>query len=845
MRPTTKDGRRRPFRGALGMVAALAIAVSGLTVGALVSEETTTQPASAAVAADFDPGNIISDANFYNGSAMNAAAVQSFLNNVAANCRQQSGGPVCLKDFTQNVSTIGAVSGRCAAIAGGNKSAATIIAQVGAACGVSQKALLVLLQKEQGIVATSAPTNWMYQHATGFACPDTAPCDPAYRGFAQQVYAAALQFKRYQASPSSWAYQAGRNNSILYNPNAACGRKTVYIQNQATAGLYIYTPYTPNQSSLNNLYGSGDACGAYGNRNFWRMYSDWFGSPTGGNTSPIGSVDSMTTGAGSITVSGWAADPDTTAPIAVHLYVDGVGKASVPADDVRGDLANALGANNTAHGFSRTLTGVASGKHDVCVYGINVGAGGNTLLECRQVSVTGNRPTGVLESVVGGEGAITVSGWAVDRDTTAATWYKVQVDGVGVVSATADVQRTDVAAVNAGAGTTVGFSRTISNVAAGTRTVSLWTQDKPGSGWVRVAEKQTTVTAKPTATGAVQGAFESATTGVGTIAVTGWAVDPDTYSPVAYKIHLDGVGVAAGSASTARADIAARFPQWGSDAGLSRTLTGVTPGKHTVRVWYQDLPSGSYKDFGTKTVTVPAPPSTGATGKSGTVTGAFESATVSGNTIAVKGWAIDPDRYDPVKVKIHLDGAGARSGNADVVRTDLVAQTAGRSSEVGVALTLTGVAAGEHTVRVWYQDLPSGSYRDFGTKTVAVAGSAPTPVTATPEPSGTGRTGAVYGSFDTAVGGKGTVRITGWAIDPDTSSPVQVKVHLDGVGARTATADAVRTDVERVHPGWGPDVGLSTQLTGVTPGDHTVRVWYQDLPSGGWKDFGTKTVRVS
>ena len=848
MRTTTKDGRRRPFRAALGMVAAFAIAVSGLTAGALLSEETTTAPASAAVASAFDPGNIISDANFYNGSAMTGSGVQSFLNSVAANCRQQSGGPVCLKNFTQNVSTIGAVSGRCAAIAGGNKSAATIIAQVGAACGVSQKALLVLLQKEQGIVATSAPTNWMYQHATGFACPDTAPCDPAYRGFAQQVYAAALQFKRYQASPNSWAYQAGRNNSILYNPNAACGRKTVYIKNQATAGLYIYTPYTPNQSSLNNLYGSGDACGAYGNRNFWRMYTDWFGSPTGGNTSPIGSVDAMTTGAGSITVSGWAADPDTTAPIAVHLYVDGAGKASVPADDQRADLASALGATNTGHGFSRTLTGIGSGQHDVCVYGINVGAGQNTLLECRVVTVASNKPSGVLESVTGGEQSIAVKGWALDRDTTAATWYKVQVDSVGAVSATADVKRADVAAANAGAGATVGFSRTISNVAAGKRTVSLWTQDKPGSGWVKVAEKQTTVTAKPTATGAVQGAFESAKTGVGTIAVTGWAVDPDTYAPVNYKVHLDGVGIATGSASTARSDIAKRFPKWGSDTGLSRTLTGVAPGKHTVRVWYQDLPSGKYRDFGSKTVTVPAPPSTGATGRTGTVTGAFESATVGTNSIAVKGWAIDPDRYDPVKVKVHLDGVGARTGTADVVRTDLAAKTTGRTAKVGLALTLTGVSAGKHSVRVWYQDLPSGKYKDFGSKTVTVAGPKPTPKptsTPTPSPSGTGRTGTVYGSFDAAVGGKGTVRITGWAIDPDTSAPVKVKVHLDGVGARTATAGATRTDVERVHPGWGSDVGLDTQLTGVAPGKHTVRLWYQDLPSGKYKDAGARTVTVS
>jgi len=49
------------------------------------------------------------------------------------------------------------------------------------------------------------------------------------------------------------------------------------MQNAATAALYNYTPYQPNKAALDNLYGSGNSCSAYGNRNFWRMYNDWFG----------------------------------------------------------------------------------------------------------------------------------------------------------------------------------------------------------------------------------------------------------------------------------------------------------------------------------------------------------------------------------------------------------------------------------------------------------------------------------------------------------------------------------------------------------------------------------------
>jgi hypothetical protein len=61
-----------------------------------------------------------------------------------------------------------------------------------------------------------------------------------------------------------------------------CGSKVFQLKSQASAALYYYTPYTPNDVALKNLYGTGDTCSAYGNRNFWRFYSDWFGSPIGG-----------------------------------------------------------------------------------------------------------------------------------------------------------------------------------------------------------------------------------------------------------------------------------------------------------------------------------------------------------------------------------------------------------------------------------------------------------------------------------------------------------------------------------------------------------------------------------
>ena len=52
----------------------------------------------------------------------------------------------------------------------------------------------------------------------------------------------------------------------------------VYIQNQATANLYYYTPYQPNAAAIRAGYGEGDGCSSYGNRNFFQYFTDWFGA---------------------------------------------------------------------------------------------------------------------------------------------------------------------------------------------------------------------------------------------------------------------------------------------------------------------------------------------------------------------------------------------------------------------------------------------------------------------------------------------------------------------------------------------------------------------------------------
>jgi hypothetical protein len=86
-----------------------------------------------------------------------------------------------------------------------------------------------------------------------------------------------------------------------------------------------------------------------------------------------------------VTVSGWTLDPDTTASIPVHIYVDAAGTAFTANRD-RPDVGAVYPALGAAHGFSETVA-ATPGSHQVCAYGINTGPGGPALLGCRTVTV--------------------------------------------------------------------------------------------------------------------------------------------------------------------------------------------------------------------------------------------------------------------------------------------------------------------------------------------------------------------------------------------------------------------------------------------------------------------------
>ena len=229
----------------------------------------------AADLSNFNAGNIISDYVMSNYSSMSESEIQAFLKSKNScddtrtylasyypgyNYHVENGHFVCMADESFD-----------------GESAAHIIWQAAQDYQINPQVIIVLLQKEQGLITDTWPNHRQYLSATGYACPDTASCDSKYYGFKNQVRNAAKTFR--SVLDGDWTNYSVGWNYILYSPYSGCGGSNIYIENLATAALYRYTPYQPNSEAISAGYGIGNYCSSYGNRNFYSYFSDWFGDP--------------------------------------------------------------------------------------------------------------------------------------------------------------------------------------------------------------------------------------------------------------------------------------------------------------------------------------------------------------------------------------------------------------------------------------------------------------------------------------------------------------------------------------------------------------------------------------
>ncbi len=193
-------------------------------------------------ARNFDPHNIISDNELLDKDSLTKTAIQKFLE------RENS----VLARYSQNID-------------GRTLKASEIVWEIAQRHGINPKFLLTTLEKEQGLIQKSQATEKAFDWATGYGCYGGS-CKEKYRGFYNQIDATAETQKIY-------IEKAGQFSFRVNVPTKTYDDFVVIPENQATANLYLYTPYVGYSPELGV---TGTSAG--GNKLFWRIWHKYFSS---------------------------------------------------------------------------------------------------------------------------------------------------------------------------------------------------------------------------------------------------------------------------------------------------------------------------------------------------------------------------------------------------------------------------------------------------------------------------------------------------------------------------------------------------------------------------------------
>lgn len=496
--------------------------------------------------------------------------------------------------------------------------------------------------------------------------------------------------------------------------------------------------------------------------------------------------ESTINGRPAIRVTGWALDYDTNVAIDVHVYLDGQFATAARADVNRPDVAAGFPGMGPSHGFDVTVP-AAPGAHNVCVYGINSGplGNGNPAVGCRSVRV--GSPFGNLEAYSTGPGTVTLSGWAIDPDTTGPVDVHIYIDGNFAGLGSANGSRPDVATAVPGFGPNHGFQITVP-IAPGSHQVCAYA--------INVANGSTNpqLGCFSVVAGLPIGSLDSVVPTAGGFIASGWAVDSDQpTTALQVQVQVDGTTAATVTASQSRPDVAQAVPGAGPNHGFSATVAAA-PGVRTVRAVALNVGPGSNRVLATRTVEV----------RSGSPFGNLEAVQTGPAKVRVVGWVIDPDSTGPITVRVQIDGTVVGAGTTAVGRPDVGAVYPGYGAVHGFDLTVPATN-GLRTVRVNAINVGAGGSAAVGIRQVLVGGNP-------------------FGNFENAILGFGGVIVQGWAIDPDTTDPIPLHVYIDGRLAGQGVADKPRPDVASPYPLYGSNHGFDF-WTGISPGRHQVCVF--------------------
>jgi hypothetical protein len=276
------------------------------------------------------------------------------------------------------------------------------------------------------------------------------------------------------------------------------------------------------------------------------------------------------------------------------------------------------------------------------------------------------------------------------------------------------------------------------------------------------------------------GSFDSATSGSGSINLTGWAIDPDTNDPIDVHVFVDWVDRGRHRADRVRSDVAAVVPGYGDRHGFSVKIAGIGTGPKQVCIWAVNVgPHGNHDPLlGCRTVTISANPF-----------GHYDTLQATPSGVRLTGWSIDPDTQSPTDVHVYVDDRYAGLGVANRPRPDVFATFGWAGPDHGFQIDINA-NPGLRKVCAFAINIGPGRHTFLGCKSVVVPDHSP------------------FGSLDVVTRSNFGVRVAGWAIDRDTTGPIDVHVYVNGSFAGVLPADRNRPDVGAAFPAFGPNHGF-------------------------------------
>lgn len=256
-----------------------------------------------------------------------------------------------------------------------------------------------------------------------------------------------------------------------------------------------------------------------------------------------------------------------------------------------------------------------------------------------QASVPHN-PIGSFDGLSFSDGYVRARGWTIDPDTTASIKVRFTIDG-RTVDVLANRPRADIGTRYPKYGPYHGFSLSVKK-ANGPHTFCVTALNVSAGSNTSLGCRVIHVNNSP------DGATTAFELTPGGVHIRGWAIDPNTASPITVQVRLDGQLIASPTASQNLGAVPTKLVGHYGNGHWFDLNHAITDGTHTLCVTAVNVGLGANTAFACRNLATTHNPI-------GVITAARRASSTS-TTVTVTGWTLDPDTADPISAIVSAEG---------------------------------------------------------------------------------------------------------------------------------------------------------------------------------------------